>query len=281
MDPSLPPELEHRIFETAGLAYPGIIPTLLRVARRVHIWIEPLLYRVIWVDPHAHATKTAAVRAAIHSKPADFFKAAVRHLFLDGSSEFSEEEAEILLRLCQNLVTFAATGVFSRPRQLPILAGMHVRRLSGCLNKLFGSRDAVDFGHPLFLSITHLDVFVDLADAAMYTRLAAIPALTHLCLNGVIAWDIFHGLLADCSTLKLLVNVWNHQSASPAEKFADATPFVDARFVVATFMDYWADWEAGRRGAGLLGSGGGICCEEAQGRDPSVPLLDGSHPALE
>jgi hypothetical protein len=125
---------------------------------------------------------------------------------------------------------------------------MHVRKLSGCLNKLFGSRDAVDFSHPLFLSITHLDVFVDLADAAMYTRLATIPALTHLCLNGVIAWDIFRGLLADCSTLKLLVNVWNHQLASPAEKFANATPFVDARFVVATFMDYWADWEAGAEG---------------------------------
>jgi hypothetical protein len=233
----------------------------------------------------------------MHSKPADFFKAAVRHLFLDGSSEFSEEEAEILLRLCQNLVTFAATGVFSRPRQLPILAGMHVRRLSGCLNKLFGSRDAVDFGHPLFLSITHLDVFVDLADAAMYTRLAAIPALTHLCLNGVIAWDIFHGLLADCSTLKLLVNVWNHQSASPAEKFADATPFVDARFVVATFMDYWADWEAGAEGRkDFWVAAEEFVARKRRGEIPgtfpwpcscrsliiySVPLLDGSHPALE
>ncbi|KAJ7928326.1 hypothetical protein B0H13DRAFT_2311607 [Mycena leptocephala] len=45
-NPAFPPDLEREIFGTTALMYPGEMPTLLRVARRVLIWIEPLLYRV-------------------------------------------------------------------------------------------------------------------------------------------------------------------------------------------------------------------------------------------
>ncbi|KAK6978111.1 hypothetical protein R3P38DRAFT_3234964 [Favolaschia claudopus] len=48
--PCFPPELERYIFETAALFYPHTIPRLLPVARRVLIWIEPLLYRRVYFD---------------------------------------------------------------------------------------------------------------------------------------------------------------------------------------------------------------------------------------
>ncbi|KAF7311851.1 hypothetical protein MIND_00195800 [Mycena indigotica] len=44
MDRRLPPELEREVFETAALLHRGTIPHMLRVARRVLVWIEPYLY---------------------------------------------------------------------------------------------------------------------------------------------------------------------------------------------------------------------------------------------
>jgi hypothetical protein len=38
-DPVLPLELERKIFETTAEAYPKTAPTLLRVSRRVLIWL--------------------------------------------------------------------------------------------------------------------------------------------------------------------------------------------------------------------------------------------------
>ncbi|KAJ6505111.1 hypothetical protein C8R45DRAFT_544408 [Mycena sanguinolenta] len=48
-EPTLPPELERRIFEIAALACPVRIPTLMLVARRVKFLVEPLLYRVVFL----------------------------------------------------------------------------------------------------------------------------------------------------------------------------------------------------------------------------------------
>nr|GAT44810.1 predicted protein [Mycena chlorophos] len=47
--PLLPPELEHKIFKITALAHPKSVPNLLLVARRVHIWVEPLLWHTLRV----------------------------------------------------------------------------------------------------------------------------------------------------------------------------------------------------------------------------------------
>ncbi|KAJ7679467.1 hypothetical protein DFH06DRAFT_1465537 [Mycena polygramma] len=252
--PRLPPELERQIFEFAALAHRKMIPTFLRVARRIQIWIEPLLYRVLWIDTHrdARATKTEpeAVRAAMESKPAVFFSDSVRHLFLDNTADFSILEAKKLLQLCTNLVSFAVVGKLSQPSLLPILADMRVERLSASLNDLFGSPHAVDLRHPLFLSPTHLDTFANFAGKHLYIQLAALPALTHLCLNERIDWDIIRGILSECASLMFLVNLWPHYLDSRARTFAAETPLKDTRFVVRISTSYWADWKAGAEGHG-------------------------------
>ncbi|KAJ6467443.1 hypothetical protein C8R45DRAFT_477757 [Mycena sanguinolenta] len=46
-DRRLAPELGHQIFEIAALARPRQIPTLMLLARRVKIRVEPLLHRVV------------------------------------------------------------------------------------------------------------------------------------------------------------------------------------------------------------------------------------------
>ncbi|KAJ7635748.1 hypothetical protein DFH06DRAFT_661564 [Mycena polygramma] len=246
-EPMLPPELERQIFEIAGLAYPGMIPTFLCVARRIQVWIEPLLYRVVWVDIPTHAAKTEAIRTAMKSKPSSFFHA-VHHLFIDSSSELSRQEARDLLRLCAKVTNFAVIGDFSESGLLPILAEMQIERLSTCLHDLFGSPSDVDLAHPLFLSITHLDIFANLAEPYMYAQLATLPSLTHVCLNGDVGWDIFRTLLSDCKMLVLLVDLWQPHSDPRAEAFAAEAPFQDDRFVVGVYNKYWVDWEAGAEG---------------------------------
>ncbi|KAJ7664499.1 hypothetical protein DFH06DRAFT_1324050 [Mycena polygramma] len=73
-----PPELEREAFETTALLYPGEIPTLLRVARCVLGWIEPLLYRVIHLASNDEPTARALLHA-MSTKPPSFFRT-VRHL---------------------------------------------------------------------------------------------------------------------------------------------------------------------------------------------------------
>jgi hypothetical protein len=43
MDPRLPPELEHQIFEIAAHEFPEMIPIFLLVARRIQFWYLPQL----------------------------------------------------------------------------------------------------------------------------------------------------------------------------------------------------------------------------------------------
>ncbi|KAJ7839783.1 hypothetical protein B0H13DRAFT_1911031 [Mycena leptocephala] len=86
MDPRLPPELEHQIFEIAAHEFPEMIPIFLRVARHIQFWIEPLLYQVI-LAAGINAASTNAVLAAMDSRPRTVFNAlsalpALTHLCL-------------------------------------------------------------------------------------------------------------------------------------------------------------------------------------------------------
>jgi hypothetical protein len=214
--------------------------------------IEPLLYRVLWVDGYAHADKTYAAFAAIHTKPEGFFNDAVRHMYLEETSHFSRKEALTLLQLCGNLVSFAVDGRFAEPRLLPILADMQLRRLSVDLSHLFGGSHAIDFSNSLFTCLTHLHIsdvlFID--NIPKYSHLAVLPALTHLCLYAEVPWELFRELLTGCKLLELLLNLWPSYGTNTGRTQAEHTPFTDPRFVVASMaiVAYRVDWGAGVEG---------------------------------
>ncbi|KAJ6569382.1 hypothetical protein B0H19DRAFT_1232218 [Mycena capillaripes] len=243
--PSFPGELEREIFETTALMHPSAIPSLLRVARRSLIWIEPFLYRVICSRQHP------TILDATKSKPPTFFHSAVRHLFLDGTlGTWSPEEGNEILKLCTGVINFAAIGTLSNPALLPILADMRVRKMALCLEVLFGEFSSIDLGHPAFSSITHFDIFdqIEPTETKICPHIPALPALTHLCLNNEVPWGTIQALLTDCPQLELLVILWAPSSASDAYEWAKNSTICDARFVVAVFQDYWGDWEKGARG---------------------------------
>ncbi|KAJ6571098.1 hypothetical protein B0H19DRAFT_1064214 [Mycena capillaripes] len=272
IDPRLPPGLERNIFELAGIGDLGMIQISLRVARRVRIWMEVFLHRVMFVDRYSHSKKTYALLGALHFKPAAFLSDAVRHLYLDLTSILSPAETRTLLRLCENITSLAVIGRCAEPGLLPILATMHLRRLSIKLGGLFASPPAIDFTHPLFTSITHLylmDRFIP-----THSQVTALPSLTHLCLNETVSWKVFRDLLLECKTLELLVNLWPSYLRAHAQQSTIKLPFADPRFVVASmdFASYRWDWEAGaERGADFWAAAEDFVTQKRRGEiDDSV-----------
>ncbi|KAJ6551285.1 hypothetical protein B0H19DRAFT_1157107 [Mycena capillaripes] len=248
-EPVFPLDLEREIFETTAVLYPATIPTLLRVARRVLIWIEPLLYRTIRLD---RSWIAQGIAQAMQLKPASFFRKSVRHLYISPQARWSAVKVYELLRLCSRLVSLFVVGHLSDPTLLPILEGKaQVRRWGGCLGNLFGSSPAIDLNHSFFRTITHLDVFEALNgrnNDQLCLGLTELPALTHLCLNNDASPSIVQRLLEQCLHLKILLNLWHQLYAISAQKIAASPSVTDARFVVAVWADYWSDWERWARG---------------------------------
>ncbi|KAJ7458748.1 hypothetical protein B0H11DRAFT_2060863, partial [Mycena galericulata] len=232
-DPSFPVDLECEIFESAALMYPRQIPALLRVARRVLVWIEPFLYKTICASTHSVT--------AIKRKPVPFLHNTVRHLLLDYTDKpWSLEEARDILKLCTGVIDFAGDSYFMRPALLPILADMHIERLSASLEELFGDVPYIDLHHQLFAFVTRLHIFDVFGDreAHIFPHVRALPALTHLGMSEV-PWSSVEKLLTDCAKLELLAFEW-----------MDKCPFRDVRLVAALYKDYWQDWENGARARG-------------------------------
>ncbi|KAJ7489305.1 hypothetical protein FB451DRAFT_686637 [Mycena latifolia] len=186
----------------------------------------------------------------MRAKPASFFRDSVRHIFLN-SSAWSVDEVYALLRLCPRLESFYTTGEFSTPAMLPVLRGMlQMSKWGGPLEQLFGTYSAIDLSQSFFRNITHMDLF-DVAhngDVRISSGLAALPALTHLCLNNNVGVDFLRRVLEDCTRLQILVHLWNPYYSEPAREIATNPPVSDVRFVVGVFLNYWDDWEVGARG---------------------------------
>jgi hypothetical protein len=204
--------------------------------------IEPLLYRVVHLgiyDSMPHTLLTAT-----KTKPPGFFHGAVRQMYLDSSIDWSQEDAEEVLSLCSGVFHLEIVGKFANPRILPSLAQMRLRRLSARLEDLFGESSSVDLTHPLFASITHLDVYDSIGETWILTHIAALPALTHLCLNEKVPWDIIRAVLRDSPRLELLANFWEYPGDIGRERAQDP-PVRDVRFVMGMYANHWHDYDEG------------------------------------
>ncbi|KAJ6482595.1 hypothetical protein C8R45DRAFT_305827 [Mycena sanguinolenta] len=252
-DPVFPVELEREIFETTALLYPATIPPLLRVAHRVLVWIEPLLYRV--VGTHSEPL-VSALEQAMQRKPAEFFRHSVKHVYFGNLDDDPCFQTILeVLRLCPDIISLAYTIPQGEPELLALLKGIRrIRRLNGCLEYLFGSFSAIDLSLAVFRSVTHMDVFDDIDEnnpstARLCEGLCALPALTHLGLNGRVDSELLRNLLQGCPYLQILVNMWaDRTNAIDMVAASQKAGVRDIRYVVIVFNDYWNDWEVGARG---------------------------------
>ncbi|KAJ6528904.1 hypothetical protein B0H19DRAFT_533411 [Mycena capillaripes] len=253
-NPVFPVELEREIFGITALVHPSAAPTLLRVARRVLIWIEPLLYRVVRLSSGRGDMKDVILKAA-ESKPPEFFRKSVRHLCVEFPT--SVDEAVQILKLCSGVVDVGFNRGSSHPQFLPILADMKLQRFAGCLLAFFGQGNPTDLRHPLFALITHLDVFDSVGDGLneICAQIPTLPALTHLALYKNVPDGAVEALTRDCPLLKLLFVLWPTDDPDVYE--AGRVPRIyDVRYVMALYTDTWEDWQASARGLAHLWSRG-------------------------
>ncbi|KAJ7058923.1 hypothetical protein C8F01DRAFT_1147529 [Mycena amicta] len=248
LTPVLPPELERMIFELAAWHDRATALKLLLVARRAHIWIEPLLWKVLIIRP---STSVLRLRDTTLSK------GAVRIQNLVFTASVSLAETRQLLSISPNITNLALwTSDILRDLLTKLQQITKLTRLSLNISRL----DISDLGPAHFaplLKVSHLEVFGKAATLALLPIFCALPALTHLAFGeSEYAPELFKTVLeAHKDTLRVLVvcESRDHFLSGPqAEDISIAVAeeeITDSRFCVVESFDPTEDW--------LLGAWGG------------------------
>ncbi|KAJ7246802.1 hypothetical protein B0H12DRAFT_1125871 [Mycena haematopus] len=245
---AFPPEMEHEIFRTTAVLHPTMIPTLLRVAHRVHAWTEPLLYTNLRISAcETKGVYDEALLRALDRKPPDFFSTTARRIALSTMSmnffgmrtknPWSTPELERMLRACTGITALLVFGNLLDPPVLRLVAHMRPTRvdLMGNLVRAFTTLD-FSFSLPFFERVSQL-LLCDIDDELTPTwshwpALSRLPALTHV---AVFRADLVPVVLATLPRLEVVV-------LCAAKLDAEAA---DRRVVVIEIDDFWADWHQG------------------------------------
>ncbi|KAF7378323.1 hypothetical protein MSAN_00258300 [Mycena sanguinolenta] len=246
-----PVEIEREIFEIAAIHHPECIPTFLQVCRRVHTWLEPILYRVLVIRTaweHQH------VPPAIRSKTLAFLQNSVQHVLLNlfWSNEMPSQEMDTYKTLFENCPGIKDVSLHMNPGPGLIfsLNKLRPQKLALPVPPISCTWGLASFTHPFFSSVTHLRLtqlcaYRSFEDENDLSRVTSLPALTHLALSPSIAKDILSRVVAaECPRLVIIVVVAFIREF--AVSFVDKLTTIDPRVLVMAMESHESDW---RRGA--------------------------------
>ncbi|KAF7333738.1 hypothetical protein MVEN_02330300 [Mycena venus] len=251
-EPILPEDLERAIFEMAATHHPGMILALLRVAKRVYAWTEPILeqYRVVLVTPEANGRVVNVAGAALSNWEDAQFAQYVRHMWLDGNADLLSSP-QALLRLTTNLTDLSVMGGVCVPALLPILCTMRLRRFTGCLWHLFGGIELIDLAHPALGSLTYLHILDALAEnERIYNNLNSLPKLTHLAVFESVPGPIITQIFRICPRLEVFVVLYDADMDITLGEASQIDGVEDARLVLTAYPTDSAAWVRGACGRG-------------------------------
>ncbi|KAJ7055830.1 hypothetical protein C8F01DRAFT_447064 [Mycena amicta] len=240
----LPPDLERKIFEITATLHPWTAPALLRVARRVFSWIEPLLYRNM--DLEADFELHQFLRVA-SSKPA-LLTSGVRQVILPHTllTRAAKKEIYAALRLCHNIERFAIGTQITSPDLLEILETLEVRRFAGTFRAIFpvfNALNSTSYASIAFRFITHVEVFDDLtlaANADLREFVLSLPALTHLGMNYIQEPSMIDGFLSELPQLKIFAVLCDPQYDDEIDRQYFESVLHDPRIVMCK-LKAWYD----------------------------------------
>ncbi|KAJ7879473.1 hypothetical protein B0H14DRAFT_2341367, partial [Mycena olivaceomarginata] len=177
--PELPYELERQILELSARAHPKHAPQLALVSRYVQIWVEAVIYETIVLGGIGRS-KQDLFWSTLSLRPPNFFSKNVRHLHL--TSGVSYTRARHLISVCTNLSTLTCWAKSSQHQR-----GAALRRLSIDADMLWprnGPNTVPDLTHPVFASLTHLEI-VNPRSGFDWSPLldGSVPHLTHLAMG--------------------------------------------------------------------------------------------------
>ncbi|KAJ7183948.1 hypothetical protein C8R46DRAFT_1309223 [Mycena filopes] len=195
-----PEDIVRLILETTASHYPKTIDTLMKISRPTEPWLKPFKYRSILIargrersksDPSKAAEPdypvTPAMRAHYAAHP-DLETITVGEDILKAFQSHDAAYASKIPPLTTGLrdLTFAPASVYP-PDLLATLAklkanGGGLRCFTGSLERLFSSNiGGIDLSHPAFSSLTHLEIWEDLAQQPeLRSTLLFLTRLTHL-----------------------------------------------------------------------------------------------------
>ncbi|KAJ7028128.1 hypothetical protein C8F04DRAFT_1266335 [Mycena alexandri] len=262
-DAKLPPDLERLIFETAARLHPTIIPKLVLVAWRVKNWLEPVLYRVLFVTSSQilhpmhqfngfHVFNVDILLIAIDTNPPGFLRRLVRSVLIEDTTRSKPFEIQTVLAACGD-----ATSVCMDFAPGPLLPEVAAMRSLCRLRISAGTLLATDshIARPLFPHLTHLELLeaylpnnrsswaLDADD--VYIKLPRFPNLTHVAFNTAPHNAVFAKTVHDDRRLRCIVFLVSRPVVLGA-----ASPFLhDRRFIcVQQDPDPRADWLRGADG---------------------------------
>ncbi|KAJ7763042.1 hypothetical protein B0H16DRAFT_1528665 [Mycena metata] len=212
MEPALPLDLERVIFELAASVHFSSIPILMRVAHRVKHWVEPFLYRTMFVGT-SHPTPVAFVLSP--RSRSSFYRDAVRHICIDPPvlSPFTISAIDAIFTTCTRIESLAAKSTHNQSiaflfpfiSTFPALTRLHAD-LTDLLSELPRNERSTAFD--AFSNLTHLEMREHIRAPEVCAGLARLPRLTHLALQcnpharGIL--PLCMNLLKECRALRVL-----------------------------------------------------------------------------
>ncbi|KAF7359923.1 hypothetical protein MVEN_00718200 [Mycena venus] len=221
------------------------------IASRVKEWVEPLLYRIIFLCPTFSVLDRISFTAQIlhhvlATKPPGFLQKSVRHLFIDPSLEVSGFTG--ILAACDR-----ATDLF-----VCFTSKGDVRRLSSfrCLQRLAISvtnlLDLVEMDETVVRNLTHLELMRtfhyfnldgDANPSDLAKCLSSIPQLTHIAFNSLPTTPVYSTLCVN-PRIQCIVCV----ALEPSGLARAGLLPNDNRFLCIDRTDFREDWLRGAEG---------------------------------
>ncbi|KAJ6474569.1 hypothetical protein DFH09DRAFT_1472361 [Mycena vulgaris] len=241
MDPTFPPELERHIFQLAALLNPESTTTLILLAQRVRIWIEPLLYRVIKASP-------AALRQLLDTRPATFLHENVRHICIIGVSPPLHPR---ILSACDATVDLKICGTPEHNGGVWIIGPTPLQRLSVHWRTLLSLATAT----LKFTQLTHLHLWGQTSTLSLGSPFILNPKeiaqLSYLALDDETTSNSFcKHVLLHYKSLEVLVTICESRNELTGRAEHRAELAHDTRFVmlVLPLNLEGADWVTGAWG---------------------------------
>ncbi|KDR80355.1 hypothetical protein GALMADRAFT_62319 [Galerina marginata CBS 339.88] len=218
----LPVELQREIFVVAAKVNQNSALQLARVAKRIHSWVQPLIYEMVTLG----SDDTDLFLKTMNSISSEFFGIYVKKLCL--SVSVSARNAARILTVCTGVIDLAFwvdyLGMFPNRSILPLISPLPLSRLSMEYNHFLSLFPEPETRHPWCDTLTHLDIiFWTHETAPAVPHLDKLSQLTHLALRLRHSQPDEESLLAivsACRRLKVLVifdDTETEETAWPAD----------------------------------------------------------------
>ncbi|KAK7008407.1 hypothetical protein R3P38DRAFT_2551215 [Favolaschia claudopus] len=254
--PALPPELERIIFETAARAATTtqVLNTSLFFA--LHFIqslyrVEPYLYRVLHIAQQRRNRQRfppvplEILRRLVETRHSAACKA-VEHVFF--KTVVPREGSDIIpefLSLCPNIVSLSLPGSPLAFLGETFPASDNLHHLSANLLTLLPlKKQRINFKHPIFRNLTHLEVLGDtipFVPTPPYQKIHRIPRLTHIAFRSSVLANMLSAQITKMAQLECIVVLHADDRTNNIANDLEA----DERFVIveqaSNTVDLWID----------------------------------------